>query len=236
MKLWCLRHPEPDIATGVCYGWLDMPAKATHLRHVAQWVGQQLAQAATAADATLATNRLHQLPVFSSPLQRAQHLAQALHHGAQWQPPVIDARLREMHFGDWEGQLWSEIARDQIDAWSAALIDHRPPGGESVRDMAERVGSWLATRRQIDAATANSGQVNGAASQNDSQTGSRDCILVAHAGVIQVVSHLAEHPSIDGFKPTLRLGYGDLLLLDLSGPQLQRHHLRCPPQPAPASA
>ena len=59
----------------------------------------------------------------------------------------LDAALKELTFGDWEGLTWPEIeARDTKavrargkDKWSFT-----PPRGESYATLAARVGSWLA--------------------------------------------------------------------------------------------
>ncbi|MGH2843384.1 MAG: histidine phosphatase family protein [Solirubrobacteraceae bacterium] len=57
----------------------------------------------------------------------------------------LDARLREGDRGDWEGRLFVDIARDDPDgyaAWMRAGADFRFPGGESLREQADRV--WAA--------------------------------------------------------------------------------------------
>lgn len=60
---------------------------------------------------------------------------------------ATDARLREMHFGAWEGKVWSEVeASHAVDAkrWGERWYEARVPGGESYPDVAERAASWLA--------------------------------------------------------------------------------------------
>lgn len=59
-----------------------------------------------------------------------------------------DDRLKEQHFGHWEGRLWSELphvdplgfAARQKDMWGWT-----PDGGENYDMVAARVGAWLAT-------------------------------------------------------------------------------------------
>lgn len=126
MILHLVRHPPPDIASGVCYGQLDIPA---------------LEIEATAA-------RLHallpsDLPVWSSPLQRCKALAEHLHP-----TPRCDARLMEMSFGAWEGVPWDEIARIDLDDWAADVAGYRPPSGESGLDLQRRLLPWLAERTE----------------------------------------------------------------------------------------
>lgn len=123
MLLHLMRHPRPEIASGICYGQSDIAADHLHCRQVAQ-------------------NLLTQLPaglaIISSPLQRCRALANLLHPAAQ-----LDARLMEMHFGAWEMQSWNDIARTEIDAWAADVAGYAPGSGESVTVMAARVISFL---------------------------------------------------------------------------------------------
>ena len=55
----------------------------------------------------------------------------------------IDRRLREMNFGDWEGKTASEI-HDVSDPWLRGDIDACPPRGESLAEVSDRVGAFLA--------------------------------------------------------------------------------------------
>jgi len=55
----------------------------------------------------------------------------------------LDPRLRERTFGEWEGHLYSEVAARLHQMGlelGVTLFDARPPGGESVRDVWDRVG------------------------------------------------------------------------------------------------
>lgn len=123
MLLHLMRHPRPEIASGVCYGQSDIVANHLHCRQVAQ-------------------DLLTQLPVglviISSPLQRCRALANLLHPAAQF-----DVRLMEMHFGEWEMRSWDKIARFEIDAWAVDVAGYAPGNGESVTVMATRVISFL---------------------------------------------------------------------------------------------
>ena len=51
-----------------------------------------------------------------------------------------------MHFGEWDGQTWSEI--EQKDAtrfrrWMDDWVTVAPPSGESATDLAARAAAWL---------------------------------------------------------------------------------------------
>lgn len=142
MRYW-VRHGLPALPGPICYGWLDVPLAA-------------------APDIT--AQALHSaippsLPVFSSPLQRCQQLAQQLQD-----QPIIWNDLREVHFGDWEGKLWDDIPRDLLDAWAQAPYEFQFPNGEAVSQFLARVGAVINTLPEA-------------------------CIVVTHAGVIRAALH-----------------------------------------------
>jgi probable phosphoglycerate mutase len=82
-------------------------------------------------------------PWYSSPLRRATETAEIL-SGA---PPRCEPALIEMDWGEWEGlrllelreRYGAEFARNE-----AAGLDFQPHGGESPRQVRERVVGWLA--------------------------------------------------------------------------------------------
>ena len=80
---------------------------------------------------------------YSSPLRRAAETAQIL-SGAH---PRADPALIEMDWGSWEGFGLTELRGRFGDAFArneAAGLDFRAPGGESPRDVRERIVRWLA--------------------------------------------------------------------------------------------
>lgn len=124
--LYLVRHTTPQIAAGICYGQTDVAVTDSFID-----------EAAEVSD-WLPPPEL----IISSPLQRSQRLATFLaqaHHCEL----RSDDRLMEMHFGDWEGKAWQDIARSEIDAWSADTLHYAPPSGESAQQMSLRVQSML---------------------------------------------------------------------------------------------
>ena len=134
MSLWAVRHAQPLVAPGICYGVLDMPADAQATRATAEKLAAMLPTSCS---------------VRSSTLQRCEQLAQAL---SVLRPDLmlkLDPRLREMDFGSWEGQRWDAIGQSALEAWTADFARHRPGGGESVQGFMQRVSSaWDAKSDQ----------------------------------------------------------------------------------------
>jgi alpha-ribazole phosphatase len=124
MQFYLIRHPQPLIASGVCYGQSDLDVSEQECQSVLRQLDGRLPSGIT---------------VFFSPLRRCAKLAQLLHES-----PIADARLMEMYFGRWEMQSWDAIARPEIDAWAADVPAYAPGGGESVVTMAARIIDFLA--------------------------------------------------------------------------------------------
>lgn len=164
MQLHLIRHPRPDVAPGVCYGQTDLG----------------LAEPAAAVAARLRPLLPESFSLHASPLARARLLAEALGR------PVLDARLQEIHFGDWEGRSFAEIGR-AIDDWAADPLDFRAPGGESAREMSVRVLHWLEETAGL----------RGPASASRAKPGAApgDVVVVAHGGPLRVLAgHLLGLP------------------------------------------
>jgi probable phosphoglycerate mutase len=75
--------------------------------------------------------------VLSSPLRRCRETARAL--GVE---PEIDERLVELNYGDYDLRPLSEIPAEVWATWRADA-SFRPPGGETLEELAVRVGSLL---------------------------------------------------------------------------------------------
>ena len=134
MKLWLVRHAQPLIAPGVCYGATDVAADA---------------QATLQAARALATVLPDRVPIIASPLQRCERLAHCLQGLRPDLAYRTDARLVEMDFGSWEGQRWDAIPQADFERWMAAFGGHRFGGVESVSEFMQRVaGAWDQTRRE----------------------------------------------------------------------------------------
>ena len=181
MKLHLVRHPQPDVAPGVCYGASDVAVAEAELARV---------------HAHLRAHDLPgTLPVYASPLQRCAKLA----HRLQPRSLVFDARLAEMDFGSWEMRAWDHIPRPEVDAWATDLLHYRPGGAECVIDVAQRVAAFIDDLRRA---------------------GTDEALLICHAGTIRLLSAMRaglslEQAALDAARQPHRIGYGELLMLEL---------------------
>jgi len=144
------RHPRPEGAAGRCIGaGTDLPVHPRRAKRLARQI-QQVA-------------RRQRLPhrVVTSPLQRCADVGRWLRRWG-WQHEV-DAALRELDFGAWDGRAWADIDKAQIDAWVADFAAYAPGGGEPLTDLLARVasfqtdapfvvshGGWMLARRWSD--------------------------------------------------------------------------------------
>lgn len=110
----------------------------------------ELSQEGTKQSKLLASWLHRQFPkpdiVWSSDLGRCTELARHVsrHSGVEVR---TDKRLREQDMGEWQGDAWSEItARDgaAVTAYWDDYLDARPTGGETYRELHERVSVWWA--------------------------------------------------------------------------------------------
>ena len=136
MSVILLRHTQPDVAPGTCYGRTDLNVSAN------------FALEAERIDAALPAFEL----LVSSPAKRCRALAETIAANRQLEVH-IDDRVQEMHFGSWEGVPWSKIPRNEIDVWAESFMDARPHGGESVSMVHRRTRDAMDYYRRLDVTT-----------------------------------------------------------------------------------
>lgn len=142
VRLILVRHAEAAHADGRCIGHTDLLLSDRGQQSLAALVAPNgsLADALRRAD-----EHVLGATVFSSDLTRARDTAAAI-VSAFALPLVIDARLREMHFGAWDGRNWHELEMTEgaaLREWMAQWTLHAPPGGETVAALAGRVDAVL---------------------------------------------------------------------------------------------
>jgi alpha-ribazole phosphatase len=126
--LYLIRHGETDWnIEGRWQGQADVPLNARGLQQAAQ----------TAA----ALTGIGFSAIYSSDLARARQTAEALAH-ATGVAISFDPRLREIHQGEWQGQLVTDIRARYAQAYQLRLDDplaFAAPGGETARQVQQRV-------------------------------------------------------------------------------------------------
>jgi alpha-ribazole phosphatase len=134
MKLTLVRHTRVAVAPGTCYGRSDVPVAASFSEEFTQ-LRTRLSWAPTV--------------IWSSPATRCLQLAQA------WAAPHtalhVDARLQELHFGEWEGKRWDDFDSLTSRAWALDPWNLRPPGGETAHEMWLRIGSLRDQAHRLEA-------------------------------------------------------------------------------------
>lgn len=121
--------------------------------------------------------------VYSSPSIRCVKLAAGINSYV-----IADERLRELHFGDWEGKTWDTVDQDALQIWMDDFVNVCIPGGESMLQMAERLRSFWNDLMQHKVT---------------------NVAIVTHAGVIRIM--LALHRKMD-LKEIfdIKVGYGQI--------------------------
>jgi probable phosphoglycerate mutase len=147
--------------------------------------------------------------VWSSDLRRAAETAEIIFAG---RTAVIRTcrKLREIQLGQWDGVPRSRVRECYPDLWRARgndLADFRPPGGESFRDLQERVVP----------------QVIKIAEETP-----EGAFIVTHAGVIRVlVCHFLQMPLSNLFR--IHLDYASLSIVSYSSGHIDIHSLNLRP-------
>ncbi len=89
--------------------------------------------------------------LFSSDLRRSRESVQVF-AAALGMEPLIDARLRELDLGLWNGANFAKISVQETQAWqrwNADCSEYAPPEGELWGALLERTRSWLDGLRQL---------------------------------------------------------------------------------------
>lgn len=121
-----LRHATTDAGRGLCYGQTDVglgPGAETEM-----------------AAAVAAVGPVRR--IYASDLWRCRVLAEQIARRCNVKP-VYDRRLREYHFGAWEGRPWTDIPRSESEPWTVNLWGASPPGGETFAALHDRVKDAL---------------------------------------------------------------------------------------------
>lgn len=124
MIIHLIRHTTPDIDLGLCYGQTDLDLAETFEQE---------------STAVLNKLRPNYDAVITSPLQRCSKLADKIAAKQR----MVDNRLMEYNFGDWELKPWSEFKTADTQAWMDNFVDQPAPNGDSMISMKSRVDDFF---------------------------------------------------------------------------------------------
>lgn len=157
-RWWWIRHAPVTTDGGRVYGQRDLPADTSNIR----------------AFEGLAAAMPRQAVWVTSHLQRTDQTARAIAAaGADFSEPAVEPDLAEQHFGDWQGEIRTEVFARHGDPHSLWLMParRRAPNGESFEDLCIRVAPVIARLTETHAG--------------------KDIIAVAHGGTIRAALQAA---------------------------------------------
>lgn len=175
MKIWMVRHTSVDVPAGTCYGQTDVPLKETFPDEAARCLAN-LPQVQFDA-------------VYTSPLTRCTRLATF----CGYSNARYDNRLKEMYFGEWEMQKYTEILDPNIQEWYNDYLKYPATGGESFMDLYNRVASFL---------------------DEIKESGHQNVLVFAHGGVLMtslLYAKVATPETIFSMQPE----YGGMICIEL---------------------
>ena len=183
MEIYLIRHTTPKIGKGICYGQTDLEVEITFFEKELQAIQQKLPDTFD--------------QVYTSPLMRCQQLAKRLDDR-----PVLDERLMELNFGDWENKSWGDINQTELNAWMQDFVHTKASNGESYLDLHQRTLDFIDMLSNEH----------------------KDRIaIVTHAGNIRsFVSYVLDLPLENSFR--IQLKYGSVVRVAL-GQSAQFHQL-----------
>lgn len=121
MYLVLVRHTQPQVDSGICYGQLDVPLQEgfeLKFEKIKNFLKE-----------------FEPYKVITSPSSRCKQLASFLRNHDFIENPA----LLEMNFGAWEGKTWDEIPKEEIELWYNNFVNYKIPNGESFFELYFRV-------------------------------------------------------------------------------------------------
>ena len=131
MNLTLIRHTSVAVASGICYGQSDVDVASTFEAEAGQVL---LNLRGKTFDA-----------VYCSPLSRCRKLADF----CGFTNPIVDKRLLELSFGNWEMKRWTDIEDHRLECWYDNWLSETPTQGESFNTMINRVEEFLVEIKKL---------------------------------------------------------------------------------------
>jgi alpha-ribazole phosphatase len=174
MNLYLIRHTKVAVDSEVCYGQTDVDVAGSF----------QVEQ----KKVTGFIEGVYFDKVYSSPLKRCRILAESVTSNTEI---ILDKRLMELNFGDWEMQTWDEIYfSPQGKVWMDNYWKFPTQNGESYPEMVKRISLFY---NELDTAT------------------DTNVAIFTHAGVIRIFKSIIENRPIEELFATFNPGYGTVL-------------------------
>lgn len=126
MEIYLVRHTVVNIGSGICYGSTDVDLASTFEEEIIS-ISNKI-------------KCLKDLIFISSPLIRCKILADKLSESNF----IVDDRLKELDFGDWENENYKILENDEdFCAWTKDYVNCKCPNGESFRDLYLRSSEFI---------------------------------------------------------------------------------------------
>jgi broad specificity phosphatase PhoE len=142
-RLWSNRRPLELTITWIRHGQSEWNAENRWQGHSESPLSELGREQATALGRRLLKSPYAFDAVYSSDLGRALETARLALPNVEIR---IDPRLREIHFGAFEGRAFDQLdpaQRDEVSSWWRSPYDRAlPGGGESMAELRSRVDSW----------------------------------------------------------------------------------------------
>lgn len=170
MNIYLIRHSAVYNPNKLCYGQSEIPLEENFTADF-DWIKDHL---------NLSSKTLY----YSSPFRRCTKMAAFLSEDDF----IIDKRLSELNFGDWEMQAWNKIPKEELDPWMQDFVNYTIPKGENFIDLSERSIQFYEDLTAVDA---------------------EDVVIVTHAGVIRsLAAYILDFPLERAFN--LQIDYSSI--------------------------
>lgn len=120
LELYFIRHSTIKLNKGVCYGQSDVDVADTFENEV-EFIKKKIPF-------------YSEMVFYSSPLKRCLLLTKRLSKTQ----PIIDKRLLELDFGDWELKKWDLIDKKELQKWTDDIKSYKIANGESYKELYTR--------------------------------------------------------------------------------------------------
>jgi len=182
MEVFLIRHTETTLGKEDCYGQSNIPLQRPFLSSFDKIVNEVEVKNAV---------------IYSSPLEMCKQLASHFRmYNESIDKMILDDRLKERNFGDWELKKWDKINQQELNMFMADFVEYKVPNGESFIQFYNRVDDFI----------------NEELIKKKHQA---PVIIITHAGVIRsFLCKILEHPLKNAFK--ISVDHGSITKIILS--------------------